>query len=781
MIWALGEAPVGGSVHVDEKLKIESNPFVARASGGRVGRPLQKTLGEVIRQIGFETPTVVVSGSPGTGKTLLAQMATRACADLGLSVRRIHRGDLVDVAAGERSDLLLVDEADSMPDSTLHMLLFEGDKRPAITTVLLCLPASVPRFGTVADAVVELTRLSLSDTRLYLQERATRASFPGLFTPTALDLIVDASRGLPRSLWSIAGLAYFFAASAGASQISRQNVADALASQMTRPEIPDAAVPTAPSVNLVTETPVGNPAPPSVADPSRASANVAVFPGGIIARSGQIKRVNSDEAPVPPVPRSEPEEALVRSTSAAVTPIIGTVIKGPGPVAEPVAKMPKSIAAAPDHSVAPDDEWPIDSQKVGDALLPQIAHYETIAVPVRDARPVFVDATAARVSDRLPVVESIAGASAVAMPSKPLVEPQAEPAIRAQVTQKATERGDRFAWEDETPTEGRGAAEISLAESPLWRRAGGTSAESQNFARRYRAVLDNLIRSARTRLRHLSVDSMLSRRALATMVFVVIAGATIGVFMPLMLASTRFYSATRLSNAPGSIQAQGFVERTPVLATTVFGEPNLSGTKSAAVGEKELAGGIREAILAGAVETKKVTSMSLTAEEEAAVARGMLELAPQATGQHMPSGFLGNPPVSPTSASNEPVLSDAENVGLAKKERAGGIVVGAAEMKNVARMPLTAEEEAAVARGIRESAPQTVPQTAGQHMLVVVHGVDAHVSPAGRSTVVATLRRGLKVNMIERRGKWTLVEDVGHSAAPKRGWVFNTFLDDGDR
>ena len=196
---ALGVAPVGGSVHVDEKLKIESNPFVARASGGRVGRPLQKTLGEVIRQIGFETPIVVVSGSPGTGKTLLAQMATRACADMGLSVRRIHRGDLVDVAAGERSDLLLVDEADSMPDSTLHMLLFGGDKRPATTTVLLCLPPSVLRFSTVADAVVELTRLSLSDTRLYLQERATRASFPGLFTPTALDLIVDASRGLPRS------------------------------------------------------------------------------------------------------------------------------------------------------------------------------------------------------------------------------------------------------------------------------------------------------------------------------------------------------------------------------------------------------------------------------------------------------------------------------------------------------------------------------------------------------------------------------------------------------
>jgi hypothetical protein len=91
----------------------------------------------------------------------------------------------------------------------------------------------VRRFSTVIGAFfIELTRLSQSDTRAYLQERATQAGFTDLFTPAALDLIVDASRGLPRSLWSIAGLAYFYAASAGASQISRQHVADALASQI---------------------------------------------------------------------------------------------------------------------------------------------------------------------------------------------------------------------------------------------------------------------------------------------------------------------------------------------------------------------------------------------------------------------------------------------------------------------------------------------------------------------------------------------------------------------
>ena len=76
-----------------------------------------------------------------------------------------------------------------------------------------------------------------------------------------------------------------------------------------------------------------------------------------------------------------------------------------------------------------------------------------------------------------------------------------------------------------------------------------------------------------------------------------------------------------------------------------------------------------------------------------------------------------------------------------------------AEAKATGR-PLTAEEEAAVARGIRELGPQA----AGQHMLVVVHGVNVHVSPLPGAEIVSTLPRGLKVAMIEQRGQWTLVE-----------------------
>src|SRR5438445_253549 len=62
-------------------LQISTNPFVAGASGSRVGRPLQKAFGEVIHHIGLQTPIIAVVGSAGTGKSLLADMIARACAD----------------------------------------------------------------------------------------------------------------------------------------------------------------------------------------------------------------------------------------------------------------------------------------------------------------------------------------------------------------------------------------------------------------------------------------------------------------------------------------------------------------------------------------------------------------------------------------------------------------------------------------------------------------------------------------------------------------------------
>ena len=89
------------------------NPFVAAASGSRMGRPLQTAYGELFRHIGLQTPIVVVVGTAGTGKSLLMDITARALAGMGLSVRRIERGDLLSQAFGEKTDVLMVDQSDS--------------------------------------------------------------------------------------------------------------------------------------------------------------------------------------------------------------------------------------------------------------------------------------------------------------------------------------------------------------------------------------------------------------------------------------------------------------------------------------------------------------------------------------------------------------------------------------------------------------------------------------------------------------------------------------------
>ncbi len=203
-------------------LDASRNPFASGASGSRIGRPVQTAFGELIRLIGLQTRVVVVLGNAGTGKTQLGGMIARACAEMGMSIRRIERGDLLHEALGDCSDVLLVDEADSMSSDTLRAFLTADEKTRAGTMIFMCLPSCVSRFsfsGTEA-AVVELSPLSLSDARLYLTERGNSIGRPDLFTREALDVVIDVSKGVPRLLRSIASLAYFNAAAEGASQIA---------------------------------------------------------------------------------------------------------------------------------------------------------------------------------------------------------------------------------------------------------------------------------------------------------------------------------------------------------------------------------------------------------------------------------------------------------------------------------------------------------------------------------------------------------------------------------
>ena len=213
-----------------ERLRIEANPFV---SGNlHIGRSLQTALDQVFAQIVLKTPVVLVSGNPGAGKSLLAEMTARACSAMELSVQSVVRGDMVHMALDERSDLLLVDEADSVADTFLEALGAEVGKTVATTTVFLGLPACINRFVSlgVHPVVVELRLFSPTDARTYLLEAA--ADFPDLFTADALDLIVHEAHGTPRLLRSMASFAFFVAASDSASQIRVRHVGQARAAQV---------------------------------------------------------------------------------------------------------------------------------------------------------------------------------------------------------------------------------------------------------------------------------------------------------------------------------------------------------------------------------------------------------------------------------------------------------------------------------------------------------------------------------------------------------------------
>jgi hypothetical protein len=223
-------------------LQLAMNPFVATPSGSRTGRPLQTAFGEVVRQISLQTPVVLVVGGAGTGKSLLMDMTSRACVDMGLSARRVERNDQAVAALGTKSDVLLVDQTDSMSDATLGALLAATDEASAATMVFMCLPSCVRRFSFFGTpgTTIELTPLTLSDARNYLLGRASSIGRPNMFTPAALDLVIDGSRGLPRLLRSIAHLAFFAAASEGASQIDVRHVTNTLESRSAESQVIDA-------------------------------------------------------------------------------------------------------------------------------------------------------------------------------------------------------------------------------------------------------------------------------------------------------------------------------------------------------------------------------------------------------------------------------------------------------------------------------------------------------------------------------------------------------------
>ena len=204
---------------------MHTNPFSAASNAPSPGNSAQTALEEAIGHIRLRRRAIVIAGSAGAGKKSLLKIILRACSDRGLSVCRFDRGDLADPTIDARSDVVLVDDANSIPNSAVLTLLFPNPRDPPTTWVFACLPSSVHRFDCLDAQIVELRGLSVDDARTYLLDRAASIGRPDLFAPDALDLIVHQARGSPHLLLSIASLAFFTAAWGGATRIGERHVA----------------------------------------------------------------------------------------------------------------------------------------------------------------------------------------------------------------------------------------------------------------------------------------------------------------------------------------------------------------------------------------------------------------------------------------------------------------------------------------------------------------------------------------------------------------------------
>ena len=218
---------------------------------------------------------IKVSGEVGTGKTLLCRLLLnklpaevktaylpnpqlaptglfQALADeLGLTLtdaENTHRAlsslqrNLVDTAAHGYSVVLVIDEAQAMPEETLEALRLltnlETESRKLIQVVLFGQPEldallekdSLRQLKQRITFQCRLNTLNKAAVDAYLQHRLAQAGFNGgrLFRPGAVRLIAKSSGGTPRLINILAHKALIAAYGQGVREITRSHAKQAI-------------------------------------------------------------------------------------------------------------------------------------------------------------------------------------------------------------------------------------------------------------------------------------------------------------------------------------------------------------------------------------------------------------------------------------------------------------------------------------------------------------------------------------------------------------------------
>ncbi len=233
------------------------------------------------QKIGF----VVLTGEIGTGKTTLIKSLLKAKAGkqrLGVLYQTsFDAGDLLELLLKEfeiqghfssraarlsafnqfllqaysRGEhvVLIVDEAHNLGAAALEELRLlsniQTDKEPLLQVVLVGQPnlrdrLRQPSLRQLAQRVgvhFHLQPLDEEESREYIQYRLARAGGSGIFTPSALDKIFEASRGVPRRINAWCDLALVAAFAEGRKEVDREFLETVLAAQGESLEGPDQA------------------------------------------------------------------------------------------------------------------------------------------------------------------------------------------------------------------------------------------------------------------------------------------------------------------------------------------------------------------------------------------------------------------------------------------------------------------------------------------------------------------------------------------------------------